>query len=735
MLKKILAAGSLILIVLLIVLNYYFPILIVNVPEFVVPNNAIESYRHLRVGAEYERAGRFEEAEKEYLAAALAKNSKISQEAQYALRRVIRNQKNPALIFRLYIRSATEYIVVALVTVFLLFWLLLTVRFLLRRPGYSLLSIDNNTTDNKRGDVHSLLYIELQRIKEIYSRKVDSLQFRFGEIPMVFLSNSVLSYQEDLLNFVDNFFVLQNHPISGRFLRAALQLINQTEYVISGNIFQAGAKANVYLEIMRTRDNIVVEKIFHSIEARDALENEQLEILINDLAYKLIFSLSEKSKGHAQNWRSFQLFTKALECQSAPLVGTELGQDNKVIDLLLKAIEYDPTYSDAEYLLGIVYSYYGQNREARQIFQKLKNSSNYSIEATYHLGVAFLQEHQKWASEKAKSCFEEVIANRLVVASTEKGRIFLGLSYCGVANTIAQQLLDGNIDVCLKEIDKQANEALSLVGYLDEIFASIELARGTAFMNHKLYPFAIDKFKNSILHYPYNATAYVNLAKCHMDDNPEEAEFWLNQALKLIVEQDYIRCLLGLNYERMGWIEQAKKEYQIAVKNSDAQNRLGEIFADETNYDQALECFKRSITINSQNARAWGNLAWWAIQNNQAKDNNIDSYNQIIEWARRSLTLNTGTPFEWLSHDTLGLAYFYNKEYFQAEVELKKSIIKKDDKIQNRYHLALLYKTQAKIGLSVHELHESLSLKDKSLWRDKAQELLVELNEKHLDKE
>lgn len=54
----------------------------------------------------------------------------------------------------------------------------------------------------------------------------------------------------------------------------------------------------MYLEIARTRDNIVVEKIFHSIVAGDALENKQLEIFINDLAYKLIFTLSEKQGTH-----------------------------------------------------------------------------------------------------------------------------------------------------------------------------------------------------------------------------------------------------------------------------------------------------------------------------------------------------------------------------------------------------------------------------------------------------
>lgn len=82
------------------------------------------------------------------------------------------------------------------------------------------------------------------------------------------------------------------------------------------------------------------------------------------------------------------------------------------------------------------------------MFRKLKNNPNYNIEATYHLGVTYLQEHQKWASKKAKSCFEEIVANKSIISSTKKGRIFLGLSYCGVANAIAQQLIGGNVETC-----------------------------------------------------------------------------------------------------------------------------------------------------------------------------------------------------------------------------------------------------------------------------------------------
>lgn len=105
-----------------------------------------------------------------------------------------------------------------------------------------------------------------------------------------------------------------------------------------------------------------------------------------------------------------------------------------------------------------------------------------------------------------------------------------------------------------------------MIANLDEIAASIELARGTAFMNYKIYPSAIDEFEKIVLHFPYNATVYVNLAKCNMDDDPEEAEFWLKQALILLVEQDYARYLLGMTYEKMGQINWPKKSIRLLSK-------------------------------------------------------------------------------------------------------------------------------------------------------------------------
>jgi Tfp pilus assembly protein PilF len=237
---------------------------------------------------------------------------------------------------------------------------------------------------------------------------------------------------------------------------------------------------------------------------------------------------------------------------------------------------------------------------------------------------------------------------------------------------------------------------------------------------------AIVELKAAIQAYPSYPVAYVYLAEAYADTQLEESIHWLEEALRWRPNYGYAHFCLGKLYRQRGENEAAKDAYARATRVSDARNSLGELLAAEGAYQPALTEFGEAVRLNRRNARAWRNLAWWTVR---AGDHSEDVLIRASGWARRSLELDRGTPFEWLSHDALGWIMLHMDQLTNSEQELVYSIAQRDDRIQNRYHLACLYHRSGDLAKARNVLTEALQLPESGYWREKAVVLMQKLNE------
>lgn len=87
---------------------------------------------------------------------------------------------------------------------------------------------------------------------------------------------------------------------------------------------------------------------------------------------------------------------------------------------------------------------------------------------------------------------------------------------------------------------------------------------------------------------------------------------------------------LGLNYEKKGLIEEAKKHYEDASK-SDARGFLflGNLYFNQANYSKAEEYYRKAIRKNDKLADAYNNLAWIYYTRNE----NLDEAQELVKKA------------------------------------------------------------------------------------------------------
>ena len=111
--------------------------------------------------------------------------------------------------------------------------------------------------------------------------------------------------------------------------------------------------------------------------------------------------------------------------------------------------------------------------------------------------------------------------------------------------------------------------------------------RGDIFMAKKMYPEAIEAYKESK---PYSAVV-------------------LNKT--------------GIAYHQMLKLDTAEKYYRLAIKANphypEAVNNLGTIFFAEKNYRRAINEYKKALRINSKTASIWANLAVGYFERNDFK--------------------------------------------------------------------------------------------------------------------
>jgi len=485
---------------------------------------------------------------------------------------------------------------------------------------------------------------------------------------------------------------------------------------------------------MRNTRTRTIERIWESREtlSGEADATERILALSYDLAYQILYDLCPRLE--AGSWHSLQLFTEALkEIQRYQTEQTDLTILESAARKLEKAIALDPGYLLAKYNLGISYNNLGQYRQAVNVFKEVKEANGWlKLEATYNLGVAYYHLFQDWAYEQAIEQFEEVMDQLGERVADRQYRPLLALTHCGLANVYAQQVgrRRQQAQEFLDKVRRHCDQAIALANEDQEIQAVAHVALGIAYFNQCDLEQALEEFKTAICLKPNYPIAYVHLGESYLKQGDRDAAIrWLQQAVHSNPQYEYAHYKLGEVYRMQGEKGLAVAAYQQAPHIADAHNGLGKLLAESQQYDEALAAFRQAIALNSRLAEAYSNLAWYIVEAGRRDETSL---REATESARRALQLNQGTGYEWHSHDVLGWVYFHCERLDDAERELRTSIEKEPTKVQNRYHLALLYRTKSDNDKARRTLMELFNeTEKKGLWREKAEELMRELETNH----
>jgi serine/threonine-protein kinase len=194
----------------------------------------------------------------------------------------------------------------------------------------------------------------------------------------------------------------------------------------------------------------------------------------------------------------------------------------------------------------------------------------------------------------------------------------------------------------------------------------------------------------------------------------EDAVTWYKKALEVDPDYAYAQGGLGWAYFEEGQFEQAKVIFQKAIANNDnypyAHDGYGYLLINTGGYDEALKQFARSIIINPQDSLAYNGTSFAyiskALGNKDTQAAN-DLLNQGIISAKTAIQYNTNYADAYYH---IGQAYFYLKDYPNAEQQLKQATTISPNIDDYHALLAATYYNEKKLAEAKAETDKTLAL-------------------------
>jgi tetratricopeptide (TPR) repeat protein len=696
----------------------------------------VESERAMRLqlGCIYENAGLWEEAREEYGKVLSGEPDSVSAFAIEGFQRVVNRQNNRfanaiAEGWNVAWWIAENLIKLSFIAIvgFIVFVLAGKAP---RKPGCLILPF-KDFSDKKLGEsmVRSIESV-MRRTKMIHLRGQHGL-FAISEnlnVP----SFGVLKHDEDLIceafAQIDSLGIGSIDLPMGKIYTAVRNWLNLRERVITGGLYKYGNTLRMTAEVKDTRDG----KVVHVWEVSAATQDEDLSVIVElekKVAFQILYDLCPDLQ--AASWKSLQLFSEALqEMQMFETEDSDLVILEKAAEKLEKLVVLDPGYTLARYNLGMVYNTLGRFDEAREIFKEIKRATaEYKVEAGYNLGIAYYQLFQPWTYKYAIEEFNEVIA-QLKNGELDRQRRLLALAHCGLAAVYAE-MVKQNGKANFQLAQGNSARALELGAPDEEIQAFAHAALASAYLNSSQVDKAIEEFEASILLKPNYHSAYTSLGNAYLQKGQaQEAVRYFKRAIGLNPRNDYAHYRLGVAYKKLDEIGLASEEFKKAPKIADAHNELGKIMANRGQYDEALAEFERATELNNKLSEAWTNWAWYCIEAGRTDESSLE---KAVERARRARDIEAEqkkSSYLWHRQDVLGWVYLNQKRWEKAEKEFRKSIDLDLARPQSRYHLALLYMQLEKYDEAKEQLFKLFEIPGDGFWRDKAEELMEELQGK-----
>ena len=203
---------------------------------------------------------------------------------------------------------------------------------------------------------------------------------------------------------------------------------------------------------------------------------------------------------------------------------------------------------------------------------------------------------------------------------------------------------------------------------------------------------ALDFFKKAVACDPEFAEAYNKLGDIFMKKakyNDAIEAYCKSASIKPDIENTHFD--LGCAYLQTMRLEEAEKEFKIAFEldahHYEILGKLGAVYIEKKEYERALGFLRKMLVADPMAiaARYYNGLALYLMGKKAAAS---AEFSEVI--ARYSALIRI-KPNYAEAHYFIGMAYFYNANYKEAELNIKRAIELDTDKIDFHYSLGLAY--------------------------------------------
>lgn len=191
---------------------------------------------------------------------------------------------------------------------------------------------------------------------------------------------------------------------------------------------------------------------------------------------------------------------------------------------------------------------------------------------------------------------------------------------------------------------------------------------GLFYLNQGNVDEAIRYFKAALSLNPRYDFALYSLGLAHsMNGNFEESVKYLQNCLKVNPTLTDARNVLGSVYQEMGLIDQAERQFRIALSDENYKSRdnsyynLARLYVAKEKLQEALDYVENALEINSRMAMAH-NLKGIIFEKQNNFEKAIESYKKATEIVEDDVDFNFN----------LAVVYFKNNEFNKAEEIFKK---------------------------------------------------------------
>ncbi|MEQ8224149.1 MAG: tetratricopeptide repeat protein, partial [Candidatus Eremiobacterota bacterium] len=410
------------------------------------------------------------------------------------------------------------------------------------------------------------------------------------------------------------------------------------------------------------------------------------------------------------------------------------GKIDSAIDILNKAIEKDPSFKEAYYMLGNIYITEAYYQKASEIFKKLHEILPDDLMIQYLMAVSdFLSYDYISASKKL-----EKILNYNPRDTISRGYLVLTLSRMGQNDRALEELmtvvkynLKGDSDYTLyTKIESYAFNTDIVIPSLEDLKEIVEnntknpranIILGWFDYNENATAKAAEHLKISAEENPSDVIAHYlfGLISYSLND-PETAVAEYEKAYKLdgkftesvqekfqyIEEAKRDKHILDLERkltdepENDGVIYELAKIYYYRSSYSQAQtllekaikvnpkeieyyNLLGTVYIKKYEWQKAIDIFKKTTGVDKKNGSSWSSLCYAYERSG--------SYKEAIEAGEQSLVYGKGDIQTWSS---MAISYYYLEEFNKSIESFKKAVEldRNNGELFCRYAMALQWK-------------------------------------------